>query len=258
LGALTSDWSLLDPDGSVPAYASTLLVRPSTLLAAGGLVSTTDEDGGISSVWTKTILTASIDINGHKAGQLAPLGRAALTVGRGQARLLVDNDLLFAAGGNSSDTAFADAVDVAHIDANGVPGPFAATEHLPTPILLPELAAGGGKLFAIGGVIGEIIGDNQVTAKVHVATIRADGALSPWSAVPDLPIALALGGALVHDNRLYYFGGQREVVTSDGGIGNQVVDTIYALDLLPTGGFGTWREVGKLPAPRAGLAVVIF
>jgi len=254
-GALTNDWSLLDVDGSVQGRAAVLLVRPSLLVAAGGTESVATEDGGTTAVWNGKVFTASVDIEGRKTGGWTPLA-GALSGGHGQGRLLVNKDYLYVIGG-SSEAGAIDTVDVARLDGEGKPGAFAATEHLPVPTLLPEVTVAAGRLFAVGGVVGA---DQLVTAKVFSAPIKdGDGTVGPWTEGPSLPTSLALGGLLFHKDRLYYFGGIRQTPNEAGGIPVQdAVDTIYAADVGADGTLAPWRDVGKLPAPRAGIAAVVL
>jgi len=253
-GALTGDWSLLAPDGSVQDFSSTFLVRPSLFVSMGGTESVALEDGGTAPVWNGKVFTASIDLDGHKAGGLALLNGASLASARGQARPLVYKDFLFAVGGRN-EAGFVPDVDVSRLGADGTPGPYQATSPLPIATRLSELTTGAGKLFALGGLVD---GDHP-TDKVFFATIQDDGTLGTWGEAPPLPASLALGAGLFYKDKLYYFGGIRQSIADGGGDRNDPVDTIYALDIAANGTPGAaWREVGKLPSPRGGLAAVIF
>ncbi|WP_394826879.1 hypothetical protein [Pendulispora albinea] len=250
-GALTADWSVLKPDGSVPESSSNLLVRPSLLVSMGGTESVALEDGGKTPVWTGKVFTTPVDMNGRTIGRPAVRDGITLSKARGQSQLFVHKDFLLAVGGRD-DTGYLGDVDVFRIGEGGTLGPSKAASALPIAPRVPEVAIGSGRIFVLGGVL-----DDHPTEKVHFATFGDDGTIGPWTEGPALPRKLALGAGLFYKDKIYYFGGIQET-SGEGGARLQTVDTIFALDVPAGGPSGTWREVGKLPSPRGGLAAVIF
>lgn len=253
-GALTGNWSLIDFDASVQGRASTLLVKPSRMVIAGGFETVPTEDGGSAPSWNGKVFTVSVDIDKRTATNPTPVEGSALSGAHGQTRLVVNKDFLYAVGGRD-EAGFIATVDVARIGADGTPGAFVATEPLPAPTLIPEVVAASGRLFTIGGVVDA----GRVSPKVYVTKVNeTDGTVGAWSEAPALPKGLAVGGAVFLKDKLYYFGGIQQNALPDGGTVDDVSDVIYALDVPADGTFGTWREVGKFPSPRAGLTAVVL
>ncbi|WP_394848200.1 hypothetical protein LZC95_12125 [Pendulispora brunnea] len=254
-GAITRDWSMVEMDASaVPSQSSVSLVRPTMLVASGGVEPATLEDGGPTTVLSAKVLAASVDLDGRKAAW-APL-EGALSGARSGARSFVHKDFLYVIGGRVEGGALSDVVDVTRLGADGKPGAFTAATKLPVAMGIPEVISAAGKLFVVGG----LTSGDRVTAKVFAAPINeADGTLGPWVEGPAMPAALALGAVAFHGNRLYYFGGIAQTLNDAGAVADQnPTDGIYALDVAADGTLGTWRPVGKLPAPRGGLAAVVL
>ncbi|HWL88525.1 MAG TPA: kelch repeat-containing protein [Polyangiaceae bacterium] len=248
-GALGADWSAMLPDGSIQGLATTFVVPPSLLVAAGGFVEV-PVDGGTTTEYNGNVFTATIDVAKRTAGAFVP-SPASLVGARGQARLVVSGAHLFAVGGRRDDVVVDD-VEVAHLGEGGKPDAFVATARLPLPVR-PEVTVGGNRLFSVGGLIDRF----HPTDRVFAAVIHDDdGRLEPWTTLPALPVALALGGAVFVNGKLYYFGGLSEVPDGDAGPLAVAVPTVYVLDVDANG--SRWTVAGNLPAPRAGLAVTVM
>jgi N-acetylneuraminic acid mutarotase len=96
----------------------------------------------------------------------------------------------------------------------------------------------GGKIYAVGGMVGE-------TGRFLAVAQRFDPRTNSWTGLPRLPepVRAAAGAAL--DGDIYVIGGQTE-----GGGGRQV----YAFDVSG----GAWQRRAPLPEPRFNLSAVAF
>jgi N-acetylneuraminic acid mutarotase len=118
---------------------------------------------------------------------------------------------------------------------------------LPTRLTHAGVAVDGRDVYVAGGYVGiGATGYNQQFGTKDVWKFNVD--TKQWTAMPQMPVALAGGGAAVIGRMLHYFGGND---SNRADAGNH-----YALDLdHPENG---WQALAALPDPRShfGTAVV--
>ncbi len=119
--------------------------------------------------------------------------------------------------------------------------------YLPAPRTGGTLVAAGLQTLYVGGTDG-----SKPQSTVYATVARADGNLDSWSAGVSLPAPRADAAAVFFSGVAYVIGG----VGEDG----KPTDTVFAGTPDPaTGKVAAWKESAdlKLPAPRAGAAIVV-
>ncbi|MBX3213655.1 MAG: hypothetical protein KF850_16575 [Labilithrix sp.] len=249
-GRFDAGWSPLPYRSSAPeGFFRGWIVSDAGMTAAGGQV---------EGAFTTNVYVAPFDL---RDGGIEPWEESSskLVKARGDVTLIRAGSFLYAVGGrdNGASTASGrDEVEVARFEADGGLGAFEETTRLADPaadaaafrVLFPVTAAGAGHLFVIGGQTNAsgALSDVALAAKIDVAT----GKLGAWVALPRLPAPMSAAAALVFGDRVLVFGGRLGEAQSDG---------VLALPIAPDGSFGaTWEKIGTLPAPRSGLAAVVY
>ncbi len=106
--------------------------------------------------------------------------------------------------------------------------------------------AHGNKLYSIGGLSGNPAGANTTYAAVWRTEIQADGSLSAWQTVSELPTEMATHSAVVHADSLYVIGG----VSGQSQLGVNT-DAVYRAHIQADGGLSSWETQAPLPKARA-------
>lgn len=106
---------------------------------------------------------------------------------------------------------------------------------------------GPGYLYVLGGATAA---DGTPTTAIHRGTLGADGSVSAWTTVGQLPMALRSFGAVLFRGDIYLVGG----ATS----GNVPVNAVYRARLDSLGAIGAWESQPALPAARSHAGVVQF
>jgi N-acetylneuraminic acid mutarotase len=96
----------------------------------------------------------------------------------------------------------------------------------------------GGKIYAVGGMVGE-------TGRFLAVAQRFDPRSNSWSGLPPLPEPTRAAAGAALDGKMYVIGGQ-----SEHGDGREV----WAFDP----GSGSWEARAPLPEPRFNLSAVTF
>lgn len=248
-GRVDGDWVALSPSNGLGDLYQRPWLSDAGLLAAGGL----------SLTWLTNVYRAPFTDAG--LGPWQTVAGSALVVGRGEVTLHRHDGFLYAIGGRTSPLSSqrgSDAVEVATIGADGLPGPFVATESLavsdgsavtPHGVMLPLVASGAGHLVVIGG--STTAQSSSVTDVALAATIdEATGMLGKWTTLPRFPTPINSAAVLVIDSTIFVFGG-----ATPAGIS----DAVMALSINADGTFGTeWKRVASLPGPRASLVGVVY
>ncbi|MBX3263450.1 MAG: hypothetical protein KF782_27515 [Labilithrix sp.] len=249
-GRFDAGWAPLPFRSGVPeGFMRGWIVSDAGMTAAGGQA---------EGAFTTNVYVAPFDL---RDGGIEPWEESSskLVKARGDVTLVRAGAFLYAIGGRDNGATTApgrDEVEVARFEADGGLGAFEATTRLADPnadaaafrVLFPVAAAGAGHVFVLGGqtnASGEL-SDVALAAKIDDAT----GKLGPWVALPKLPAPMSSAAALVVGDRVLVFGGRLEESQTDG---------VLALSIAPDGSFGaSWAKIGALPAPRSGLAAVVY
>jgi hypothetical protein len=167
---------------------------------------------------------------------------------------LVHDGVLYAVGGYGSSPTYKTTVEYSVLDANGLPGAFVGLGELPgiqvsttLPLLTPALCADETHLFVVGGTLSS----GSPSDLVLSAPIQGDGSLGEFTHVTKLSTPLGATKCLVHEGRIYVFGGQG---TSERSALVLVNDVLAGGQLA-----AAWDSTSNAPLPyaRSGAAVAI-
>ncbi len=98
--------------------------------------------------------------------------------------------------------------------------------------------------YVVGGFLDGINGIYSKISDVY----KSDSSGNVWDPVQPLPVPLALGGAVVAGDYLYYGGGVNN--------SNQVSDKIYGAKILADGTLEPWFIAGQFPVGTAGVSLI--
>jgi hypothetical protein len=249
-GRIESDWVELLPSDSLGYLYQRPWLADAGLLSAGGLSGAT---------WLTNVYRAPFTDAG--LGPWQDVAASALVTARGEVTLHRHGSFLYAIGGRTSQfigQRGSDAVEVATIGADGLPGSFVATERLAVSdagtvashgVMLPLVASGAGHLFVIGGLMTAQVSsvtDVALAAKIDEAT----GMLGKWTTLPRFPTPIHSAAVFVIGSAIFVFGGATPT---------EISDAVMALAIHADGTFGTeWKRVASLPGPRASLVGVVY
>jgi IPT/TIG domain len=216
----TQTASLPAPLQGLAAAVAALNVQtsPPTLLYAlgGNSASATDTAGKAANV-----TTVSFDTFDPATGLLAnpawttttalpdKRGFASAVFANAWNSVVPGNGNLYVIGGLDGTGAATSTVYTAAVNADGtIPaagaaGTWKATTALPQPLYAAAAAIFQGRIYVVGGNDAT----NAPVAKVYVSQIQGDGTLDAWTALPDLPAALAYHQLVVSAASLYVLGG---------------------------------------------------
>lgn len=197
-------------------------------------------------------------------------------VDRGNATLARAGDHVYLVGGETSEKITTDGgaiertpaapahaeVEVAKLDANGLPGDFHLTSSLPASgdggafaVFEPVTATSADHVYLLGGLA--TTNANSLTDLAFAAKIKdaATGDLDPWVALPKLPQAMTQFAVVATPSWLVVFGGQLAAAA-----GGKASATVLRLAIHADGTFGTsWETAGTLPTGgRAAIVGVTY
>jgi hypothetical protein len=208
--------------------------------------------GGTAPRYFETSEFTAIDLG---TGEMsARVESGVMTEPRRNPGTLVHDGVLYAIGGYGSSPTYKTRVEYSVLGDDGTPGPFVSAGELPgiqvsttLPLLSPALCADSTHLFVVGGTLSS----GSPSDLVLSAPIQAGGALGELKHVTKLPTPLASTKCLVHDGKLYLFGGQG---TSERSA------LVLSNDILASGELGSsWDTTTNAPLPygRSGAAAAI-
>ncbi|GAC1402330.1 MAG: hypothetical protein NVSMB65_19440 [Chloroflexota bacterium] len=220
-----------------PLYSHVMVGALGSLYVVGG--TTNGRDTGAQDAVYRTRL-----LPGGHTGRWARAGTLPMPVyGHGA---VAAGGYLYVAGGYVPDRGYATAVYSMALGQHGFAGRWHTLAHLPQPRFGVALVAGGGYLFAIGGM-----SQGQPASTVYAAALLRDGAIGGWHAVQSLPGPLVHAGAALAGGWLVVAGGTT-------GLNLTVpVDTVLAAPLHSGGTLGTWHRLPLLSSPAAAPAVLM-
>jgi hypothetical protein len=132
----------------------------------------------------------------------------------------------------------------AKLGSDGKVGPFVEGPSLPMGVMHGVSVASGDYVYFVGGR-GATTGKS--VADVSRVRVSSNGTLGEMESLADLPADRSHGQALVHDGRLYVFGGLR----GDPAGANTPLDDVISAEILADGGLGEWKPSGTLPGARS-------
>lgn len=115
---------------------------------------------------------------------------------------------------------------------------------LPKDLFWHNSAKNGDDVYVIGG---STLNPLLKSQNVYLGNV-VSGDITTWTELQPLPVSLALGGAVVAGDYLYYGGGVNN--------SNQVSDKIYAAKILSDGSLEPWFIAGQFPIGTAGVTLL--
>ncbi len=162
----------------------------------------------------------------------------SLTPGRFAHAAVARNGRLYVFGGQVSDTATTDVVQMASVMPDGNLTSWSETTRLPAARGGHASVGTDGHVYVLGGCC---TGGQQV-ADVFYAPILADGTLGTWASTTPLPSARQTFAAVAHNGRVYAVAGN----FGAGGINRQ---DVQMSNINGDGSLGPWTALTPLPAP---------
>jgi hypothetical protein len=118
------------------------------------------------------------------------------------------NGFLYVIGGGTSPYDVVTEVLVAPLNADGSIGSWTATTALPAARGLHTSVAADGFVYAIGGLNGDTVYDEVLSAPIN-----GDGSVGDWSATASLPSARGFHSSVAFNGYMYTFGGMDDTFT---------------------------------------------
>ena len=138
---------------------------------------------------------------------------------------------LYVIGGVDQHNRYVDTVEYAAILSNGQLGEWRKTSPLKIPRFYLDAVYHNGYIYALGGGLGEIGGNNQPSAAIERAKVLANGALGPWESLPPLLTPRRGLKAIVWNQKLY----------ATGGYNGVFLKSVEFAPIKPNGELGQWR-----------------
>jgi len=237
--ASANDWTATFIITTVPAGASSGSVMVQTPLGSSAPLPFTVTQNAAFSPSTISWSVASelpVAVSGH-ALAFAQVGTTT------PARVV------YSIGGAGTGGAPVSTVHVATVGAGGTLGAWTAATPLPAPVAFHAAAVAtpgnaritaAGFVYVIGGAT-DAAGTPSTT--VYRGALSADGSVSAWAAMTQLPVALHSAGAVIFHGDLYVAGGATTA--------NAPSAAVFRSRLDATGGLGPWQVQPSLPFARA-------
>lgn len=157
--------------------------------------------------------------------------------------------VMYSIGGADNASAPVSTVHLATVGAGGTLGVWTATTPLPGAVAFHAAVVatpanaritGAGFVYVIGGATDAA---GTPSALVYRGALAADGTVSAWTPVTQLPAAIHSAGAVVFHGDLYVAGGATTA--------NAPAAQVYRSRIDATGGLGPWQPQPSLPFQRA-------
>lgn len=168
----------------------------------------------------------------------------------------VANNNIFLFGGSNATGASHDEVLVGTIDGDGAITSWNNVSTTPDKLIWHSVTHNTNYSYMLGGFIDHI---NDVTGVINRVSFApfdsSSGTFGTWQSTTPLPQNLALGGALVIGNKIYFAGGN----TSPTGTVNDTITNpnIYVSDIDPDDGIlGPWSIAGQMPERLVGFGIM--
>lgn len=172
--------------------------------------------------------------------------KGTLTSIRGRAKAFIINDRIYLIGGNNGATILS-SIERINLDSVGeIINTSLYSVSLPVALTDFELIQINNFIYIFGG---RTTGNTAVST-IYRATVDADGELSTFTLIGNLPTVLAAFSACVIGNRLYIIG---------GNTGSTTISVTRWTSIFSDGSLSlSWTTGPSLPATREAFAIFIF
>ena len=240
----------LRADGTVGEWRETTAPLPQrlqhhTAVAAGDRIYIFGGDSGFGGTVSDAVFQAVPDVNGdiHNWTEIARLP-APLTL-HGMTQV---GDRIYTIGGvprfDATQTDPLDSIYMAELSALSEPNPFQPVAQLPTATAWLTAAALDNRIYVLGGR--SSLGSNQLSDRVWVAEVLADGQLSPFQMAGNLEARARHTTTAIGDGLL----------TIGGGGARNVLDRVRVTSPQADNRLDAWVSQTPLPEPRFGHAAL--
>lgn len=163
---------------------------------------------------------------------------------------IIYNNKIYVFGGSGQGDVDHDEILMANINPdNSLSNWEFLSTKLPKKLLWHNVINYGNRIYLLGGAESK---PRITISNIYTAFINLDGTISEWTSLTPLPKNLAVGGVIIHNNKIYYMGG----ITLNP---SQTFEAeIYYAEIQPDGAIGNWQTAGLLPEPKAAFANFII